>query len=101
MECAPDRRVVALQVRIAVEHKKRICQFRQCPANRAAGASCTRTIKDVPHTNTPSTAIADGVLDLLAQVACQDDDIGEAVTAKQLELMAGKWLTADVDKRLR
>ena len=99
-EGARDRGVVALEIRVAVQHQERAGQVRQRRAQRAAGAERPRPVEHIPDRHVPARAVAERLAQHLAEVPGQEDDVGEPVAAQQLDLVLGERTPGDLDERL-
>ena len=82
-----DGRVAALEVGVAVEDEERRAQQRQRPPDRAGGPAQLRAVERVGDLQAERRAVADGLDDLLAQVAQAEDDPADPLVVELAELV--------------
>jgi hypothetical protein len=100
-ESTRDRLIIAVQVRVAVQHEERGSNQRQRASQGAAGAKRTGAIVRITDAQAPARSVADRRLDLCAQMTDAQDDVADATAAEQLELMDEKGSARHVHERFR
>ena len=99
-EGALDGRIVALEVRVAVQHEERIAEQRQRALQGAAGAEQRRAVEDVvePHAQARPSPSASSIM--LAEWPTQNTTRLTPLAPQQLELVRDERLAGDLDERL-
>ena len=95
-----DGRVGRIEPAIAVHHQKRVAEFGQRCAQRAAGAEQLRAVDPVADRDAKPASVADIGLDLLREIAGADHHARHALAAQQPELVRDERLAGDVQHRL-
>jgi hypothetical protein len=99
-DARPQRRVVEFGVDVrADDERDAFAQKRQCGRD-AAGDFERLAFARVMQLRAEARAVAQGRLDLRAEMGDVDDDVGEACGDQALDLPDDQWLASSLEQRL-
>src|SRR5579862_1894308 len=94
-----DGRIITRQIRITVEHKKRVAQLGQRFFYSYRRAQQGRAVEGIFYPNPKAASVAKYGLNFLAQVAYAQNNLLNSVRVQQAKLMHNEGLAVDLQQR--
>ena len=95
-----DRGVVAVEIRVAVEHEERLAEHRPRTSKRASRPEQALAVERIANVQPEAPAIANRLPNLFAEMPDAEDDALDAARAKERQLMLRERPARHLDQRL-